>query len=77
MGAVPAFEAAPTNPAAVFYRNGALCFFLIAAFLLLAAALIDTLANDRAASEVIGRPRLCGGVRPLCPALSGCQHAIR
>ena len=52
--AAASFDAVPVNASAVFYRKVAFCFFLMAAFLLLAAALVDTLAGARAASEAIG-----------------------
>jgi hypothetical protein len=65
--AAEAFEAAPTNPTAAFYRNVALYFFLTGAFLLLAAALVDTLANNRTAYEVIGWPGIgCAQVSLFC-----------
>jgi|ERR1700677_3220035 hypothetical protein len=52
--AAAAFEAAPTNCSAWLYRKAALCFFLLGAFLFLAASVIDVLANARAIGEVFG-----------------------
>jgi hypothetical protein len=46
--AAAAFDAAPGNPSATFYRKAALCFFLLGATLFLTAALVDVLANARA-----------------------------
>ncbi len=43
--AAAAFEAAPTNPSAWFYRKAALCLFVLGAFLFLTASVIDVLAN--------------------------------
>jgi hypothetical protein len=65
--AAAAFEAAPSNPSATFYRKAALCFFLLAATLLLTAALVDVLANARAIGEVFGWSGIgCFQVCVLC-----------
>ncbi|HEV3303778.1 MAG TPA: hypothetical protein VG055_29260 [Planctomycetaceae bacterium] len=65
--AVAAFEAAPRNPSATFYRKAALCFFLVGATLLLTAALVDVLANARAIGEVFGWSGIgCVQVSVLC-----------
>jgi len=65
--AAAAFEAAPANPSAKFYRKAALCFFLLGATLLLTAALVDVLANARAIGEVFGWSGIgCFQVCVLC-----------
>jgi hypothetical protein len=65
--AAAAFEAAPTNPSAWFYRKAALCFFLLGAFLFLAASVIDVLANARAIEEIFGWSGIgCFQVCVLC-----------
>ena len=65
--AAAAFEAAPRNPCATFYRKAALCFFLVGATFLLTAALVDVLANARAIGEVFGWSGIgCFQVCVLC-----------
>jgi hypothetical protein len=49
-----AFGTPPMTPAAWRYRAAALSLFMAAAVLLLTAALVDTIANARPASEVFG-----------------------
>lgn len=54
LAAAEAFEAPPISPAARRYRIAALCLFMAASVLLLAAALVDTIAGSRSLSEVFG-----------------------
>jgi hypothetical protein len=71
--AAAAFEAAPRNPSATFYRKPALCFFLVGATFLLTAALVDVLANARAIGEVFGWSGIgCFQVCVLC----GLQYSV-
>jgi hypothetical protein len=65
--AAAAFDAAPSNPSATFYRKAALCFFLLGATLFLTAALVHVLANARAIGEVFGWSGIgCFQVCVLC-----------
>jgi hypothetical protein len=54
LDAIAALESAPKNPSAKRYRKCALCLFLAAAFLLLTASLIDSLAGARAIANPFG-----------------------
>lgn len=66
LDAIAALDSAPTNLSARRYRKAALCFFLFAAFLLLTASLIDTIAGALPARNAFGWSGVCGWSGVVC-----------